>query len=522
MPQSDPYDAAPTTAPPFPGFRRPNYTPVPDELFDDLLVELSGAELKVLLYIIRRTFGFKRDSDAISISQMLNGLQTQDGRTLDHGVGLSKKTLLLALRTLEERRIILTERRQSAEKGNEPTAYWLNVLPTADWPPEPDPGSTPPPPEEQTPGEKSIPPLGEKLRQGVGVESTPPLGEKLPQGLGGKTTPSPWGKNSPTQETVRRETVEGQTVHGHTVTGQTAQASNGFELLATMQQTREPSRFSKTSRFGAFSQRAAGERSAALTPPAEAPAAAANAPSATPSVAQPDEVIGHLAARLLDEAAEAVFGGERPQTPQTASAPGASHAAERPKTGRSGPKTAGPASRATPLISAPDLGQPPSSAEPRSARQTASRSTPPPELRPARFQAPQRQSDTPPDPAPTLPAGGSSGAAPRPQRTPPPPLSPYLEGLVTRYSEELHDEDHIPQNLGQAGRLWQASGWSEADFGQALHEAKAITVKRDIKKRAAVGGEFGARNKMPYYFKVLRDMLGLNVGADGARQSGLL
>jgi hypothetical protein len=29
---------------------------VPDQLFDELLVELSGAELKVLLYIIRRTF----------------------------------------------------------------------------------------------------------------------------------------------------------------------------------------------------------------------------------------------------------------------------------------------------------------------------------------------------------------------------------------------------------------------------------------------------------------------------------
>src|SRR4051812_25511769 len=114
--------------PPFRGFRSPNYTPVPDELFDELLVELSGAELKALLYIVRRTFGFKRDSDNISLSQMLQGIRTRDGRVLDRGVGLSKKTLLLALRTLEERGIILTERRQSAEKGNEPTAYCLNVI----------------------------------------------------------------------------------------------------------------------------------------------------------------------------------------------------------------------------------------------------------------------------------------------------------------------------------------------------------------------------------------------------------
>src|SRR5688500_16170261 len=77
----------------FRGFRCPTYTMVPDELFDELLVELSGAELKTLLYIIRRTFGFKRDSDAISLSQMLRGIHTADGRTLDRGVGLSKPTL---------------------------------------------------------------------------------------------------------------------------------------------------------------------------------------------------------------------------------------------------------------------------------------------------------------------------------------------------------------------------------------------------------------------------------------------
>src|SRR5687767_7341395 len=95
----------------FTGFRSPNYTQVPDELFDELLVELSGAELKTLLYIIRRTFGFKRDSDSISLSQMLHGITKHDGTPLDRGIGLSKPTLLQALRSLEERQIILTERR---------------------------------------------------------------------------------------------------------------------------------------------------------------------------------------------------------------------------------------------------------------------------------------------------------------------------------------------------------------------------------------------------------------------------
>ena len=64
----------------FPGVTSPNNTPVPDEFLDELLPVLSGAELKVLLYVSRRTFGFKRDSDNISLSQMLNGLRTRDGR----------------------------------------------------------------------------------------------------------------------------------------------------------------------------------------------------------------------------------------------------------------------------------------------------------------------------------------------------------------------------------------------------------------------------------------------------------
>src|SRR3954464_3587737 len=127
------------STPTFSGFHSPNYTMVPDELFDELLVELSGAELKVLLYIIRRTFGFKRDSDNISLSQMLNGIRTQDGRALDRGVGLSKKTLLHALRTLRERGVILADWHQSTDKGSEPTEYRLNVLGAddADWSDDP-------------------------------------------------------------------------------------------------------------------------------------------------------------------------------------------------------------------------------------------------------------------------------------------------------------------------------------------------------------------------------------------------
>src|SRR4029078_3357277 len=107
--------------PPFQGFRFPNTTPVPDELFDELLADLSGAELKVLLYICRRTFGFKKESDTISISQMTDGIQKKDGNQLDRGAGVSKDSVARAVKSLEEKGVIWRTRCRSEAKGDEPT-----------------------------------------------------------------------------------------------------------------------------------------------------------------------------------------------------------------------------------------------------------------------------------------------------------------------------------------------------------------------------------------------------------------
>ncbi len=108
------------------GFRRPTTTPVPDELFDQYLEELSGAELKVLLYIIRRTLGFKKNRDAISFNQFLKGIQTRDGRVLDKGCGIkSSSTLSIALDALYEKGLINRWRQRDERGENEVTVYSL-------------------------------------------------------------------------------------------------------------------------------------------------------------------------------------------------------------------------------------------------------------------------------------------------------------------------------------------------------------------------------------------------------------
>ncbi len=112
---------------PFPGYAGPTYTMVPDELFDDQLPDLSGAEIKALLYIIRRTFGFKKQSDNISLNQLLTGIVTGNGTRLDRGTGLSRSALVAALKSLVDKNMIVAEHRASPEKGNQATNYRLNV-----------------------------------------------------------------------------------------------------------------------------------------------------------------------------------------------------------------------------------------------------------------------------------------------------------------------------------------------------------------------------------------------------------
>ncbi|MCC6793261.1 MAG: hypothetical protein IT336_16370 [Thermomicrobiales bacterium] len=117
---------APTTDFQFDGFESPNTTPVPDVVFDRLLAHLGEAELKALLYIIRRTFGFKKDRDPISFNQFLRGITTLDGRTLDAGCGVRDRTTLSkALKSLEAKGIVISEKGTDERGENVTTVYRL-------------------------------------------------------------------------------------------------------------------------------------------------------------------------------------------------------------------------------------------------------------------------------------------------------------------------------------------------------------------------------------------------------------
>lgn len=122
----------------FDGFEPANTTPVPDVFFDVLMPHLNEAQLKVMLYIIRRTLGFKKGSDAISLTQFRYGITTRSGKKLDSGCGLKNfTTISKALKSLEEMKCIESVKGKTSEGDQATTVYrvrfrgtTLTVVPT--------------------------------------------------------------------------------------------------------------------------------------------------------------------------------------------------------------------------------------------------------------------------------------------------------------------------------------------------------------------------------------------------------
>ncbi len=116
----------------FQGFDQPNYTGLPNEIFDYWQGALPGPAFNVLVYIGRWTCGFHRLEAAISKEEMLNGHCTKEGRRLDNGAGVSRRSLygsdnVLAL--LESLNCIEKAEHFGPGKKARATCYRLKVIP---------------------------------------------------------------------------------------------------------------------------------------------------------------------------------------------------------------------------------------------------------------------------------------------------------------------------------------------------------------------------------------------------------
>jgi len=97
------------------GILVPSAFQVPNEVIDEgWLRELGGAEVKVLLFIIRKTFGFNKIAgDRIPLSQIIAG------------TGLARQTAVSAIRVLEQCELIRVIRGKSPDGTRNINFYQL-------------------------------------------------------------------------------------------------------------------------------------------------------------------------------------------------------------------------------------------------------------------------------------------------------------------------------------------------------------------------------------------------------------
>jgi len=132
------------------------FVPIPNAYIDRYLADLSGAEVKVLLAILRRTAGWRKESDEISIEQ------------LQQMTGLARNSVRAGLRGLLERGLI--EQRSNAT-GSKAASYTC-IIPSYS-------------------GSKIDPLGGQKLtpKEEKGVKNCSPRGSKIDPLGGQKLTP---------------------------------------------------------------------------------------------------------------------------------------------------------------------------------------------------------------------------------------------------------------------------------------------------------------------------------------------
>ena len=89
-----------------------------------------------------------------------------------------------------------------------------------------------------------------------------------------------------------------------------------------------------------------------------------------------------------------------------------------------------------------------------------------------------------------------------------------MPGYIIDFSREFHDEAATASNITRAAHLFERAQMDSETFIEQVYAARRITQGRaNIQKRAEVGKNAawpdGFPNRMPYFFSVLEDKLGL-------------
>ena len=115
----------------FKGFSTPrqNWFKMPHDWID-LCADISSvAEIKVVQYVMRHTWGHQEYgiSKRISLDEFMNGRRRKDGSRMDKGTGLSKPSVISGLRSAVEKGLLIEETDDS-DKARVKKYYSLRMV----------------------------------------------------------------------------------------------------------------------------------------------------------------------------------------------------------------------------------------------------------------------------------------------------------------------------------------------------------------------------------------------------------
>lgn len=95
------------------------YTQFPNDILDYIMPTVSGSAWKALSFIVRKTLGWHKDTDSISMGQIVSGC------------GITKKTVIRVIQELEEDspggKLITVMRRTDGSNGHVANLYTINL-----------------------------------------------------------------------------------------------------------------------------------------------------------------------------------------------------------------------------------------------------------------------------------------------------------------------------------------------------------------------------------------------------------
>jgi ssDNA-binding Zn-finger/Zn-ribbon topoisomerase 1 len=111
----------------FEGFNQPqeNWSKLPHTMIESLPLVSSLGELKVIMYVLRHTWGFNDDSKKITLDEFQHGRKRSDGSRFDNGTGLTKPTIISGIERAIEHGFLCEH--SEGDPGRVKKFYHLNM-----------------------------------------------------------------------------------------------------------------------------------------------------------------------------------------------------------------------------------------------------------------------------------------------------------------------------------------------------------------------------------------------------------